>query len=66
MMQKRYYHPNLREDIDDFSFNVCQRMKRPGPGYGLLPEQDIGMVPWEEFAVDLIGLQTVNIRGTTT
>ena len=41
-------------------------MKQPGPGYGLLPERDVGMVPWEEVAVDLIGLWTVKIRGKTT
>ena len=41
-------------------------MKRSGPGYGLLPEQDVGIVPWAEVTVDLIGLWTVKIRGKTT
>ena len=41
-------------------------MIRPGPHYGLLPEQDIGIVPWAEVIVDLILLWTVKFRGTTT
>ena len=41
-------------------------MKQPGPGYGLLPERDIGIVPWDEVTVDLIGLWTVKVRGKTT
>ena len=65
-IQTRYYHPMLRKEIDDFACNACQKMKQPGPGYGLLPEQDVGIVPWAEFAVNLIGLWTVKIRGKTT
>ena len=44
-IQTRYYHPILRKEIDDFACNACQKMKRSGPGYGLLPEQDVGIVP---------------------
>ena len=65
-IQTRYYHPMLRKEIDDFACNACQKMKRPGPGYGLLPEQDVGTVPWAEVAVDLIGPWNVKIRGKTT
>ena len=32
----------------------------------MLPEQDVGIVPWAEVTVDLIGLSTVKIRGKTT
>ena len=65
-IQTRYYHPMLRKEIDDFACDACQKMKRPGPGYGLLPEQDVGIVPWAEVAVDLIGPWNLKIRGKTT
>ena len=65
-IQTRYYHPMLRNEIDDFACDACQKMKQPGPGYGLLPEQDVGILPWAEVAVDLIGPWTVKIRGKTT
>ena len=65
-IQTRYYHPMLRKEIDDFACNACQKMKRSGPGYGLLPEQEVGTVPWAEVAVDLIGPWTVKNRGKTT
>ena len=65
-IQTRYYHPMLRKEIDDFACDAFQKMKRPGPGYGLLPEPDIGIAPWVEVEVDLIGLWTVNIRGKKT
>ena len=65
-IQTRYYHPMLRKKIGDFACNACQKMKQPGPGYGLLPEWDIGIVPWVEVTVDIIGLWTVNIRCKTT
>ena len=54
-IQTRYYHPMLRKEIDDFACNACQKMKLPGLGYGPLPEQDVGIVPWAEVAADLIG-----------
>ena len=65
-IQTRYYHPILRKEIDDFACNACHKMKRPGQGYGLLPEQHVGIVPCAEVAVDLIGLWTMKIRGKTT
>ena len=65
-IQTRYYHPMLRKEIDDFACDAFQKMKRSGPGYRLLPEQDVGTVPWAEVAVDLIGPWTVKIRGRTT
>ena len=56
----------LRKEIDDFACDACQKMKRPGPSYGLLPERDVGIVPWAEVAVDLIGPWTVKVKGKTT
>ena len=63
IIQTRYYHPMLRKEIDDFACNACQNMKWSGTGFGLLPEWDVGIVPWAEVAVDLIGPWTVKIRG---
>ena len=65
-IQTRYYHPRLRKEIDDFACDACQKMKRSGSGYGLLPEQDVGTVPWAEVTVDLIGPWTMKIRGKAT
>ena len=64
-IQTRYYHPMLRKEIDDFACDACQKMKRPGPGYGPLPERHVGIVPCAEVAVDLIGPRIMNIRGKT-
>eukprot|EP00956_Cyclotella_meneghiniana_P021043 scaffold37820_cov36-Cyclotella_meneghiniana.AAC.3 len=33
----------------------CQRYKLAGKGYGLLPERQVRIAPWEEVAIDLIG-----------
>ena len=65
-IQTIYHHPMLRKDIDDFACNACQKMKRPVPVYGLLPEQDVRIVPCAEVSVDLIGPWTVKIRGKTS
>ena len=40
-IQKRHYHPLLKKEIDEFACNACQKIKQPGPNYGLLPEQDV-------------------------
>ena len=53
-IQTRYYHHMLRKEIDDFACDACQKMKQPIPGYGLIPEQDVGIVPWTEVVVVLI------------
>ncbi len=42
--------------IERFACDVCQSAKPAGPGQGLLPDCDINGAPWEEVAVDLIGL----------
>jgi hypothetical protein len=34
-----------------------------GKGYGLLPEPEVHSVPFEEYAMDLIGLWTVQVCG---
>jgi hypothetical protein len=58
----RYYHHDLRRMIDNYHCNHCQRNKLDGKGYGHLPECEIRTMPFEEFAVDLIGPWTIQVR----
>ena len=37
--------------------------KLSGRGYGLLPEREVRIAPWEEVAIDLIGPWTVKVNG---
>jgi transposase InsO family protein len=62
-LQQRYYHPQLRRQIDAFRCEHCQRYKLTGKGYGLLPERQVRIAPWEEVAIDLIGPWTVQVNG---
>ena len=41
----------------------CQRHKLPGKGYGLLPERELSIAPWEEVAIDLIGPWHLKVNG---
>ena len=65
MMQvsSRYYHSNLRRQIDKFHCEHCQRNKLDGKGYGLLPEREIRSMPFNECAVDLVGPWVVQVQG---
>ena len=40
-LQQRYHHLKLRCFMDKYLCKLCQRHKLDGPGYGLLPEQDV-------------------------
>lgn len=53
----RYYHPRLRELIEDYTKNceVCQRYKVDNHNYGKLAARDVRAAPWEQVDVDLIG-----------
>ena len=62
-MQQRYYHPQLRRTIDKYRCEHCQKHKLSGKGYGLLPEREMRIAPWEEVAIDLIGPWTINVNG---
>ena len=55
----RYYHPRLRQLIEEFKCDACQRYKVDGKSYGQLPPRDVRMAPWEQVDVDLIGPWTV-------
>ena len=61
-LQQRYYHSKLRYTIDKFKCEHCQRHKLSGKGYGLLPEREMRIAPWEEVAIDLIGPWTVKVN----
>ena len=62
-LQVKYYHPELRAEIDKFRCADCQKHKLEGRGYGLLPERKVQCEPFEEVAVDLIGPWNVTVRG---
>ncbi len=50
-----YYHRDIHSLVYKFHCEHCQRNKVSGTGYGLLPECKLYLVPFEEYAVDLIG-----------
>ena len=60
---QRYFHHKLRYTIDKFKCDHCQRHKLPGRGFGLLPERELRIAPWEEVAIDLIGPWKVKVNG---
>ena len=62
-LNQRYHHHLLRQTIDKHRCEHCLRHKLPGKGFGLLPERDLRMVPWEEVAIDLIGPWKVKVNG---
>jgi transposase InsO family protein len=64
-LRQRYYHHKLRYFIDRFKCEHCQRHKLPGKGYGLLPEREIKIAPWEEVAIDLVGPWDIKVNGRT-
>ena len=60
---QRYHHNQLRRTIDKFRCEHCLRHKLSGKGYGLLPEREMRIAPWEEVAIDLIGPWKVKVHG---
>ena len=51
---QRYHHSQLRRIIKKFRCKTCLIHKLSGKGYGLSPERDMRIAPWEEVAIDLI------------
>ncbi len=49
--------------VDNLNCDFCQRNKLDGKGYGFLPEHEVHSIPFEEFAMDLIGPWTVQVCG---
>ena len=60
---QRYYHQKLRYHINRFRCEHYQRHKLSGRGYGLLPEREMRIAPWEEVAINLIGPWQVKVNG---
>jgi hypothetical protein len=59
----RYYNRDLRQLVDNFKRNYCQKNKLDGRGYGFLPEREVRSIPFEECAADLKGPWTVQVCG---
>ncbi len=53
-IHQRFYNCDLCRLADNFRCNYCQRNKLEGKGYGLLPEQEVYSIPFEEWATNLI------------
>ena len=49
----RYFHPKLRQKIENRHYNACQKYKVDS--HGILPPRDVRVAPWEQLDVDLIG-----------
>ena len=50
----RYFHPDLRNIIDNFEYGACQKYKVDGRGFGHFPARDVRTAPWEQVDTDLI------------
>ncbi len=62
-MNQHYHHPKLHYHIEKLRCKDYQRHKLEGCGYGLLPEREVWIAPWEEVAVNLIGPCKVKVNG---
>eukprot|EP00957_Ditylum_brightwellii_P148738 11324101-Ditylum_brightwellii.AAC.1 len=62
-LKQRYYHIKLRYWIDRHKCEYCQRHRFPGRGYGLLPEREMKIAPWEEVAINLVGPWKMKVNG---
>jgi hypothetical protein len=60
---QQYYSRDLRRLVDNFKCDYCKRNRLDGKGYGFLPERKVCLIPFEEFATDLIGPWTVQVCG---
>jgi hypothetical protein len=61
MLNQRYYHPRLHYHIEKLKCKDCQKHKLEGRGYGLLPEQEVWIAPWE-VTINLIGPWKVKVN----
>jgi hypothetical protein len=59
---QRNYHPRLHYHIDKLKCKDCQKHKLEGRGYGLPPEQEVWIAPWEEVATNLIGPWSIDLH----
>jgi len=62
-LRQQYHNPALRQHIEQLKCSDCQKYKILGHGYGLLPEREVRIAPWEEVAIDLIGPWEIKDNG---
>jgi hypothetical protein len=62
-LHQQYYNHDLCRFIDNFKCNYCQRNKLDGKGYGFLPECEVISILFVEYATDLKGPWTAQVRG---
>ncbi|KAL7503526.1 hypothetical protein ACHAXN_001305 [Cyclotella atomus] len=62
-LMQRYHHHQLRKTIDEYKCKECQHHKLASKGYGLLPERQVRIPPWEEVAINLIGPWKIKVNG---
>jgi hypothetical protein len=64
---QHFYWPEMRDQItNDISIcAICQTQKKQSKKYGLLPEKEAEVMPWDRLCVDLIGPYNVksNVKG---
>ncbi len=63
MLNQRYHHLKLRYHIEKLKCKDCQKYKLASRGYGLLPERQVRIAPWEEVTIDLIAPWKVKVNG---
>jgi hypothetical protein len=60
---KQHYHPSkLCFHIDTLKCKDGQKHKLAGRGYGLLPEKEVRIAPWQKVSMDLIGPWKVKVN----
>jgi hypothetical protein len=62
-LNQHYHHPRWCYHNDKLKCKDCQKYKLAGSDYGLLPEQEVRIAPWEEVAINLIGSWKVKVNG---
>jgi hypothetical protein len=62
-LNQRYHHPTLGYHIDRLKCKDCQKYKLAGCGYGLLSKREVRITPWQEVAINLIGLWKIKVNG---
>jgi hypothetical protein len=62
-LNQHYHDPKLGYHIDKLKCKDCQKYKLASRGYGLLPNQELRVAPWEEVAINLIGSRKVKVNG---
>ncbi len=62
-LNQHRHHAKLWYQIDELKYKDCQKYKLAGHSHGLLPKQEVQIVPWEEVTINLIGPWKVKVNG---